>query len=191
MSTIWLFRAFVILWGGWGLSWLAASFWAAAPEAVAGAGAGLPYRIMTWVGGALFAVPAHRTAAVLRLWHVGWDGAWLCLALTAAGIAFAWWARLHLGRLWSAAVTRKAGHRVVDTGPYAIVRHPIYTGLLLALFATMAAKGTALGLAGAGLAGIGIWLKARLEERFLRAELGPEAYDAYAARVPMLLPRLR
>jgi protein-S-isoprenylcysteine O-methyltransferase Ste14 len=60
--------------------------------------------------------------------------------------------------------------------------------LLLAVVATMAAKGTVLGVAGAALMTAGLWLKARLEEGFLRSELGPEAYDAYKKRVPMLLP---
>ena len=94
---------------------------------------------------------------------------------------------MHLGRLWSGTVTAKAGHHVVDTGPYGLVRHPIYTGLLLAILATMAAKGTLWGIAGAVLLTIGIVMKARLEESFLRGELG-SAYDDYAKRVPMLMP---
>ena len=68
-----------------------------------------------------------------------------------------------------------------------MVRHPIYTGLLLAVFATMAAKGTVWGIAGAALLTIGAVVKARLEEQFLRGELG-SAYDDYAMRVPMLVP---
>ncbi|TIX38846.1 MAG: isoprenylcysteine carboxylmethyltransferase family protein, partial [Mesorhizobium sp.] len=88
---------------------------------------------------------------------------------------------------WSGTVTAKAEHRVIDTGPYRLVRHPIYTGLLLAILATMAAKGTVWGVAGAILLTAGIVMKARLEERFLRGELG-SAYDDYARRVPMLVP---
>jgi protein-S-isoprenylcysteine O-methyltransferase Ste14 len=59
------------------------------------------------------------------LWPLGYDGGFLLAALTAPGFLFMWWARLHLGRLWSSAVTRKEGHYLVDTGPYAVVRHPI------------------------------------------------------------------
>jgi protein-S-isoprenylcysteine O-methyltransferase Ste14 len=77
---------------------------------------------------------------------------------------------------------------VIDTGPYAIVRHPIYTGILLAVLGTAAAKGTVLGLVGALTITLGVWLKALLEERWLRQELEPEAYDNYRRRVPMLLP---
>jgi protein-S-isoprenylcysteine O-methyltransferase Ste14 len=68
------------------------------------------------------------------------------------------------------------------------VRHPIYTGLLLATYATAAAKGTAIGIAAAVLITLGFWLKARLEERWLSEELGPDEYQAYRRKVPMLLP---
>ena len=112
-------------------------------------------------------------------------------ALTLAGILFAWWARIHIGRLWSGSITRKEGHHVVDTGPYALVRHPIYTGLIFALLATAAAQATANALAGAALLSFGFWLKARAEEHFLTAELGADAYGAYRRRVPMLVPSLR
>jgi protein-S-isoprenylcysteine O-methyltransferase Ste14 len=109
-------------------------------------------------------------------------------AITLAGCLFTWWARLHLGALWSGAITRKTDHRVVDTGPYRFVRHPIYTGIIVACYATAIAKGTTIALAGASIMLLGWYLKARLEEQFLRAELGANAYDAYASRVPMLLP---
>jgi protein-S-isoprenylcysteine O-methyltransferase Ste14 len=140
------------------------------------------------IGAVIMFVPAHRYEGPLRLWHVGWIGGWLCAALVGVGVAVAWWARLHLGRMWSARITRKADHKVVDSGPYAVVRHPIYSGLLLSLLATAAAKGTVLGIAGFAILLIGIWLKARLEERWLTEELGADAYAKYRRRVPMLLP---
>jgi protein-S-isoprenylcysteine O-methyltransferase Ste14 len=109
-------------------------------------------------------------------------------ALTLAGFAFCWWARIHLGRLWSGHITRKEGHRIIDTGPYAFVRHPIYTGIILASFATAIEKGTAVALTGAAIMTIGWYIKARIEERFLREELGAADYDSYAHRVAMLVP---
>ena len=124
----------------------------------------------------------------IRLWETPLEAAWLCFALVVVGFLFCWWARLHLGSLWSGNITIKEGHRVVDTGPYRLVRHPIYTGLILAAFATAAEKATVLSFAGAGLIFFGFWIKAGFEERFLRAELGREAYDAYARRTPMLIP---
>ena len=104
------------------------------------------------------------------------------------GLALTWWARIHLGCLWSSAITRKEKHRLIETGPYAFVRHPIYTGLIIALLATAAIEATLLALLGALLIAIGLWVKARAEERFLLAELGPDAYEFYRRRVPMLIP---
>jgi protein-S-isoprenylcysteine O-methyltransferase Ste14 len=180
-------EAIVLLWTGWVVSWLAAAWWSNRTEKRPGIGGELAYRLPMLLGAALLLVPAHGYDGVLRLWHVGWTGAWICVALIAAGIVFAWWARLHLGRLWSGRITRKADHHVVDTGPYALVRHPIYTGLLLALLATMAAKGTVPAIAGFACLLGGIWLKARQEEDWLGQELG-DPYRAYRRRVPMLLP---
>jgi len=125
----------------------------------------------------------------LRLWpYPPLAVGWAMVALTAAGVAFAWWARIYLGRLWSGSITRKEEHHVVDKGPYAIVRHPIYTGLLTAAVATTIATGTLHTVLGTVLLIVAYWMKAKLEERFLREELGPEAYDSYRRRVPMLVP---
>ncbi|MER9297032.1 isoprenylcysteine carboxylmethyltransferase family protein [Mesorhizobium sp. M0621] len=179
--------AIAALWLIWLVSWLAAAFWADPAQRRAGLQAELRYRVVTVFGATLLFIPAHGYEGRLRLWIPNPIEAWICVVLIAIGLAFAWWARLHLGRLWSGTVTAKAEHRVVDTGPYGLVRHPIYTGLLLAILATMAAKGTAWGIAGAVLLTIGIVMKARLEERFLRGELGT-AYDDYARRMPMLVP---
>lgn len=180
-------RAIVLLWLAWAISWALASFWSDRVAKRAGFRDEAPSRAMLAAGTALLFIPAHNYHGRLRLWVPSLHAAWLCVVLVAVGIAFAWWARLHLGRLWSGTVTAKANHRVVDTGPYALVRHPIYSGLLLAILATMAAKGTVWGIAGAALLVVGVVGKARLEERFLRGELGP-AYGDYASRVPMLIP---
>jgi protein-S-isoprenylcysteine O-methyltransferase Ste14 len=104
------------------------------------------------------------------------------------GLALTWWARIHLGRLWSSAITRKEEHRLIETGPYEYVRHPIYTGLIIALLATAASEATPVAVLGAVLIALGLWLKARTEERFLLTELGPDAYESYRRRVPMLIP---
>jgi protein-S-isoprenylcysteine O-methyltransferase Ste14 len=116
---------------------------------------------------------------------------WAMVALVGAGLSFTWWARVYLGRLWSATIGRKAAHRLVDTGPYAVVRHPIYTGVIVAVIATALQRGTVQALAGAALLVASFYVKARMEETFLRGQLDPAAYDAYARRVPMLVPFLR
>lgn len=181
-------RVFIALWVAWAISWLLAAWWSSRAEGRPPLGTEIRYRTPMLMGSLLLAIPAHGYEGVLRLWHVGWTFAWCCVAVEAMGFAFAWWARVHLGKLWSGRVTRKADHEVIDTGPYAIVRHPIYTGLLLALLATAGIKGTLPGLAGFALLLLGIWMKARLEERWLTAELGADRYASYRKRVPMLLP---
>ena len=135
--------------------------------------------------------PSRAPFEPIQLWRTPLEAGWACFALVVAGFLFCWWARVHLGQLWSGNITLKADHRVVDTGPYRLVRHPIYTGLILAALATALEKATVLGLSGVLLITFGFWLKARFEEGFLRAQLGAAAYDAYAARTPMLIPFTR
>lgn len=179
--------AIALLWLIWVVTWAAAALWADPAQKRAGFRVEVRYRILWLVGAALLFIPAHGYEGRLRLWMPTIAEAWICVVLIAIGIAFAWWARLHLGRLWSGTITAKAGHHVVDTGPYRLVRHPIYTGLLVAILATMAAKGTVWGIVGTALLIIGIVTKAKLEEHFMRGELG-SAYDNYARQVPMLVP---
>jgi protein-S-isoprenylcysteine O-methyltransferase Ste14 len=179
---------FVVIWLGWVISWIAAAFWSDRNEKRLFTWDVLAYRILIVVG---IILSLHSTARLLgarRLWHVGYAGAYLLAGLTLAGILFAWWARIHLGRLWSSGVTRKEDHQVVDTGPYGLVRHPIYTGLLAAALTTTIAQATLTAISGWLVILWGLWLKARIEERFLTVELEPQAYASYRRRVPMLLP---
>jgi protein-S-isoprenylcysteine O-methyltransferase Ste14 len=127
----------------------------------------------------------------IPFWELKHGIGWLFVAIAVAGVLFMWWARLHLGRLWSSSVTRKSDHSVIDTGPYAIVRHPIYTGLLVAIGATVCVRASAQTVAGAALIATGIYIKAKIEEEFLRDQLDADAYDRYARRVPMLVPFAR
>ena len=115
-------------------------------------------------------------------------GAWICIGVMVVGFAFSWWARIHLGRLWSSHITKKVDHRPGRHEPYGLVRHPIYTGLIAAIVGTAVAKGTLLGVMGAVVLVAGIAMKARREEEWLRKELGGDAYDSYRRRVPMLVP---
>jgi protein-S-isoprenylcysteine O-methyltransferase Ste14 len=115
----------------------------------------------------------------------------ILLSLEAGAFAFAWWARLALGRLWSGMITLREGHRVIQTGPYRLVRHPIYTGFLGAAWSFALLVGAPRPLLGALLLTATMALKARREETFLRQELGEAAYDDYARRTPMLVPFLK
>lgn len=176
-------RGMMTLWVVWVVSWWAAAVWS--DRAVKGPGAGpqLVYNLLT-ISGALLLFAVFSPD---RFWRLPRAAQWGTVAVAGLGFAFAWWARIHLGRFWARNVSRKADHRVVDTGPYALVRHPIYTGIILATGATAVLKATPFAWAGVVVMTAGWYVKARLEERFLRGELG-DAYAAYAARVPMLVP---
>jgi protein-S-isoprenylcysteine O-methyltransferase Ste14 len=149
----------------------------------------ITYRLLA-AGGAvlLFGMHGRDPRDEIILWRTPVALGWVMAAIVFGGLLFTWWARIHLGRLWSSSVTRKTDHRVIDTGPYGIVRHPIYTGITLAAVATAAMRGTALAWLGVGVMTTGWVIKARLEEEFLRQQLGAETYDEYSRRVPMLVP---
>jgi protein-S-isoprenylcysteine O-methyltransferase Ste14 len=123
-------------------------------------------------------VPAH--------WWVLVAGA----ALTAAGLGLAVWARRHLGRNWSARPSLKLDHQLIRTGPYAMIRHPIYSGILLALLGTALYLGQYRALLGLGLFVAGLWWKARREEALLVTQFGDD-YQRHRRRTGMFLPRLR
>jgi protein-S-isoprenylcysteine O-methyltransferase len=109
------------------------------------------------------------------------------LALTVAGAAIAVWARVMLGGNWSAVVTIKQDHRIIRRGPYAVVRHPIYSGGLLALLGTTIAFGAVRCLIGFALVFIAWWMKSRLEESFLEKQFGAD-YAQYKREVKGLIP---
>lgn len=109
-------------------------------------------------------------------------------AITVAGVAFAIWARWHIGRNWSAEVTIKKDHTLIRTGPYAHIRHPIYTGILLAALGTALAVEQYRGLVSLILLAIGFALKAKREEKFLSQEFGP-AFDDHKRHTGFFLPR--
>jgi protein-S-isoprenylcysteine O-methyltransferase Ste14 len=118
--------------------------------------------------------------AVVEVGAAGW-------LLTALGMLFSIWARLSLGRNWSGRVVLKEGQELISSGPYALVRHPIYTGLLVALAGGALYDGRWRAMLGLAFFAIGFWLKARSEEALLEGEFGEE-YRSYRARTPMLIP---
>jgi protein-S-isoprenylcysteine O-methyltransferase Ste14 len=176
------------IWIVWLASWIAASFWSGRTARRIATLEPWTYRAAMIAGGILLFPGTARALGQKPLWQVGIPDGYAFVVFMLAGLGFSWWARVHLGRLWSSAITRKDGHRIVYSGPYALVRHPIYTGLIVGLLATVAADGTITALIGGALIVLGLWLKARAEERFLRTELGADAYGSYCRRVPMLVP---
>ena len=107
--------------------------------------------------------------------------------LTVAGIAFAVWARFTIGRNWSGVVTIKQDHELIRSGPYALVRHPIYTGILLAVAGTALAVNELRGPLAIVLATVAFWLKSRTEESFMLEQFGDQ-YRNYQQQVKALIP---
>ena len=118
--------------------------------------------------------------------EIGWVG----IALTTLGVAVAIWARYCLGQYWSARVTLKEGHQIIRSGPYRFMRHPIYTGMLLATMGTAMVVGQWRGALAVTLLLVVHSLKARREERLLISEFGEE-YATYRRSTGFLFPRLR
>lgn len=123
-------------------------------------------------------------------WHFLPPAPWtffLGAAITTAGLLFAVWARVHLGRNWSSSVTIKQDHQLIVTGPYAIARHPIYTGILTGFLGMAIATTQARGLLAFVLVFFVLWFKFRMEEQWMRNQFG-DAYATYTKRVAALVP---
>jgi protein-S-isoprenylcysteine O-methyltransferase Ste14 len=119
----------------------------------------------------------------------GWDRFWIAVAIMTLGLTLAIWARRALGENWSGTVTVKEGHELVESGPYRRIRHPIYTGILLMILGTGLAGGRVHALLAFPIALVALWLKSRLEERWMVAEFG-ERYEAYRKRSRAIIPFL-
>jgi protein-S-isoprenylcysteine O-methyltransferase Ste14 len=134
--------------------------------------------------GRLLGISAHSD-----LWHTILLPGILCDCLVVAGLAFTVWARITLGRNWSAEVTFKQNHELIESGPYALVRHPIYTGLIAMALGTAIDYGQPFGFAlFLALCG-GLWWKARQEERIMSSHF-PDAYADYRSHVRAIIPFL-
>lgn len=115
------------------------------------------------------------------LWLV-WSG----VALTLVGILFAIWARVHLGRNWSGVPSIKQDHELVTSGPYRLVRHPIYTGMITALLGTAFVDGLPW-LAAFVIFGVIFIMRIPVEERFM-VQLFPDQYPEYKKHTKALVP---
>ena len=112
---------------------------------------------------------------------------WMAGILCIAGLAFCVWARATLGRNWSGTITLKEEHELIERGPYRLVRHPIYTGLLTMFLATAIAFGHLGGMVAVLLAFASFWIKLREEEKLMRQHFR-EHYGSYEQRVKRIIP---
>ena len=189
-TTAWPTELLALIWLAFLASWVGASFWQGRTKKQVMTLESQRYRLPILVGGILYTPFIAQALGWKPLWVLGNTGIYIAAVISAAGIAFAWWGRLHLGKFWSNTITHKEDHRVIDTGPYGIVRHPIYTGLIFGMLVTGIAIGLVTTILGAILISVGMWQKGRMEEVFLSKELGEDAYGAYCRRVPMIIPFL-
>jgi len=111
----------------------------------------------------------------------------VAIIITTVGLLFASWARVHLGRNWSSLVMIKTGHHLITTGPYRIVRNPMYTGLLTAFIGVVVAIGEVAALIVILVVIPGVWMKIKAEEEILEEKFGEE-YLTYKSQVKALIP---
>jgi protein-S-isoprenylcysteine O-methyltransferase Ste14 len=178
------------LWIAYGMYWWAMAGRVKAAERFEPAGPRLLRLVLMVTAIALLVLPSSPIPTLnARFLPPGSWPFWLGAALTAAGLLFAVWARRCLGTNWSRAVTIKQDHELITTGPYAVVRHPIYTGLLLALLGSAIARAEWRGLLAVLLAFFALYRKLKLEESWMYSQFGA-SYDAYSHRVGALIPYL-
>ncbi len=179
---------FQSVWLGWALYWIISGSSASAPKRVQSPHARLLHRAELIAAFALLALHGLRRG---WLGHqiVPWSEVLFAAgaAMLILGIGFAIWARVHLGQNWSGHVTLKAGHRLIRSGPYALVRHPIYTGILLAVIGTATAVDDYAGVLAVLIVAETFVRKLRIEERWLTEEFGDE-YRTYRREVKSLVP---
>lgn len=111
------------------------------------------------------------------------------LGITVCGIALSIWARLTLGENWSASATVKQDHTLIVRGPYHAVRHPIYTGFLVALLGSALQRGLLRSFLAVIICAVALWIKVAVEEDFMVQRFGQE-YLRYRREVSALVPFL-
>ena len=184
--TAWTWQLIEVCWIAWLVYWVIMAFSA---KRTIERGSFISYRLVTAI--LVFALVAAgrllHTSSQSELWHESPAVGVLADCIVLAGAAFTVWARITLGRNWSAEVTFKEDHKLIQSGPYALARHPIYTGLIAMALGTAIAYGRAIGFVlFVALCG-GLWWKARQEERIMSRHF-PDAYAQYKTRVHAIVP---
>ena len=178
------------MWGIWLLYWFISAVAVKSTRQRASRAARWSYLVPTLLGIALMGrnhFSGSTEWLATNVVPLGDDTSRLAIVLVTLGLGFSIWARWHLGRNWSASVTIKEGHELIRSGPYAWVRHPIYTGMLAAGIGTAIAIGELHAFLGLALATAGFIRKMQIEEESMREVFG-EQYVKYEAEVFALIP---
>jgi protein-S-isoprenylcysteine O-methyltransferase Ste14 len=178
------------LWIAWWLVWVALAFGSKKTQQRESAASRLAYTLVAWLAMYIM-LSARGLGSWLRtdvLPYHAWMG-WLGIALTALGFALTFWARAILGRNWSGNVTIKVDHELIRTGPYRYVRHPIYTGIILALIGTAIARDQWRGVVAVPLLWASFTVKRLKEEQFMRQTFGAQYVD-YSQTTGAIFPSL-
>ena len=173
-------------WVAWIVYWIVMAF---ATKRTVERGGVLGYRLVAGIliVGMVVVGRLLHVSSSSELWHTTPAVGVVTDCVVLTGLAFTVWARVRLGRNWSAEVTFKQDHELIESGPYALTRHPIYTGLIGMALGTAINYGRALGFVlFVALCG-GLWWKARQEERIMSMHF-PDAYARYKTRVHAIIP---
>jgi protein-S-isoprenylcysteine O-methyltransferase Ste14 len=175
------------LWLVWLTYWFIAAFRTKPTREREAAWSRMLFLILLLLVAVLLAGRRWHSVLNLRVIGGGWMRYWIAVGLVVLGLGFSVWARVVLAGNWSGWVTVKEGHELIQSGPYGHIRHPIYTGVLVAILGSGLAAGQMRGLAAFAIAFIAFWLKSRTEERVMQREFG-ERYAAYRAASWALIP---
>lgn len=182
----WWFLAALLLWGLLSVYWEVAATNASTARPTESAFSRALHVGLANVAVILIMAPLRGLG---RLWPVSLALMAAGLAVEAFGVALAMWARHALGKNWSGRIAINQGHELVRSGPYRLLRHPIYTGFLVMSVGAALVTGERLAVLGLALLAFAYWRKIRLEEANLRTAFGAE-YEAYSRETWALVPGL-
>jgi protein-S-isoprenylcysteine O-methyltransferase Ste14 len=186
-----LYNIIAALWLVWGLYWFAAARHVK-PAIQSEPDGTRALRLLPLILCAILFVLPHALLPYplgLRWLPLSWSWYFLGVALVVAGLALSAWARWHLGANWSGVISLKQGHDLVRTGPYRLLRHPIYAGMLLAMLGSAIAWGDWRGVLAFTLALIAIIPRIGAEDALMAKTFG-ETYRDYRRRTAAIIPFL-
>jgi protein-S-isoprenylcysteine O-methyltransferase Ste14 len=189
--VLWVYQSFFpVLWGAFLTYWLIKAIGTKTTRRLEPVASRVLRAVLFGIAIVLFSttrIPLHWL--YLQPWPAGFWSFWLGVTVAVAGALLAVWAREYLGRNWSSSVTIKQDHELITSGPYALVRHPIYTGILAGLLGTAIALSQVRGFIAVVFIFLMYWFKLRMEEQWMRSQFG-ETYANYAHQTAALVPYL-